>query len=166
MILPSKLPYVTLYLPDADSYYEFAVSSSQIRFALESFYQRESISAKKDTLLRGFRLDMDINLDQTIDHETMRAFWNQLYAESSQEAYLYLRKEDDIEPETGNFQVTLGSFLAKTTASNTISRHGYEMSFTGVFPAIGIGLAYIITNDDFFYLTNDGDRYIVQLNPY
>jgi len=56
--------------------------------------------------------------------------------------------------------------LARTTVSNTIARHGYEMSFTGVFPDIGIGLAYIITNDEFLYLTNDGDRYIVQLNPY
>lgn len=166
MIVPSTLPYVTLYLPEADEYYEFGVSSSQIRFTMDAFYEREAISAKRSSSFKGFRLDMGIQLEQTDNHDLMREFWNNLYEESSNEIQLYLRRESTIEDRTPAFDVIIDSFVAKTNIRNTIARHGYDLSFSGIFPDIGIGLAYVITNTEFLYLTNDNEKYIVQLNPY
>lgn len=166
MIFPKDLPYVTLYLPTRNEYFQLSVSGAQTTFTSELFYSREAISAKKDVKISGLRIDMSLSFEQTLQHETIRRFWNGLYAESSQTVYLYFEQESDIDSNTDYIELVLSDFLASMRYSNQIGRHGYTMSFTGILREFGIQISYIIFGDGSFVIDGAGNRYVFKLNPF
>lgn len=166
MIFPKKLEYVTFYLPEAQTYYELAVSSSQLRFNVEPFYSREAISAKKSFSIRGIRFNLEINFDQTRQHQSIVNLWNDIYAEPDNKINLYLRKQDEITAATDYFEVLTGDFTASTSYRNTINRGGYNMSFTSVITDFGIGLVYLVDVDEVVILNNDSEKMLVNLVNY
>jgi hypothetical protein len=163
MIFPKQLPYVTFYIPDAEQYYQLGVSGCEFKFTFEPYYTREAISAKRDTKMRGMRFDMDFTFAQTQDHSTMRSLWNNIYALPNSEIRMYLMEIDLIDAYADYFSVITRDFVANHTYSNTIGRHGYNMSFTSALPDLGIGVAYLINEDGVFVLTNEGERIYVDL---
>jgi len=165
MIFPAKLPYVTMYVPDADTYYELPVFASSLNFALESFYQREAISGMRDYKPRGVRFDMSLSFDQTQNHDTLREFFNQLVAIQDEPVRMYFTSQSNINSTTDYFDVLNSDFAASLKYDNQIRKHGYNLNFTGRNVDIGLGLFYILMNDGDFVLNNEGQRLIVQINP-
>ena len=165
MIFPRMLPYVTMYVPDTDQYYELPVFASRLNFALESFYQREAVSGKRDYKPRGVRFDMSLSFDQTQNHDTLREFFNQLVTVQDGKIQLYFTQRSNIESTTDYFEVLNSDFAASLNYENQIRKHGYNLNFTGRNYDIGIGLFYIIMNDGDFVLNNEGQRLLVQINP-
>ena len=165
MIFPKTLPYVTMYVPDADTYYELPVFASSLNFALESFYQREAISGMRDYKPRGVRFDMSLSFDQTQNHDTLREFFNQLVTIQDEPVRMYFTAQSNIESTTDYFDVLNSDFAASLKYDNQIRKHGYNLNFTGRNYDIGIGLFYILMNDGDFVLNNEGQRLIVQINP-
>ena len=165
MIFPKTLPYVTMYVPDTDQYYELPVFASRLNFALESFYQREAISGSKDYKPRGVRFDMSLSFDQTQNHDTLREFFNQLVTVQDSPVHMYFQKQEDIINSTDYLEVLNSDFAASLKYENQIRKHGYNLNFTGRNYDIGIGLFYIIMNDGDFVLNNEGQRLLVQINP-
>lgn len=163
MIFPKQLSYVTFEIPEAERFYELTVSGAQFGFTFEPFYSREAISAKKKTSFRGMRLDMSFSFNQTQDHDIIRQFWGDVYALPNSEIRMYLKKQDDIDIYQDFFRVVTTDFIANHTYSNTIARHGYEMSFTSILTEIGIGLDFLINEDGVFVLNNDGQKIYVDL---
>jgi hypothetical protein len=164
MIFPAKLPYVTMYVPDTDQYYELPVFASRLNFALESFYQREAISGSKDYKPRGVRFDMSLSFDQTQNHDTLREFFNQLVTVQDSPVHMYFQKQEDIINSTDYLEVLNSDFAASLKYENQIRKHGYNLEFTGRFSDLGIGLFYILTNDGGFVLNNEGQRLVVTIN--
>lgn len=164
MLFPRVLPYVTMYVPDADQYYELAVNSSRLNFALESFYQREAVSGKRDYKPRGVRLDMGLSFDQTQNHDGLRGFFNEIVGVQDTAIRLYLKRQDEIDSTTDYLDVLNSDFAASLKYDNQIRRHGYNLSFTGRFADIGIGFFYLITNDGDFVVNNAGQRLVVTIN--
>lgn len=166
MIFPDTIPAITMYLQGTDTYYEFPLSGGTTNLTTEYHYSRESISGKKDVKLSGFRIDIDVTINQTLNHAEIRQFWGDLYAESSGVARLYLNAKDSIDNTDNYFDVLVGDFVSRTSYTNTINRHSYDLSFTGQLREVTIATAFVITNDGFYYITNEGDRYIFELDLY
>lgn len=166
MIFPKQLTHVTFYIPDNGEYYELAISGGELRFSAEPFYSRDAISAKKQYLLRGLRIDMDLSFQQSLNHDTIRALWNAIYLYPNGEMQMYLRPQEDVDIYTDYFVVLATDFAANHTYSNTIGRHGYNMRFSTVLPDIGIGLAYLVNTDEVFVLNNDSEKIFVDLVNY
>ena len=165
MIFPRTLPFVTMYVPDADEYYELPVYASRLNFALESFYQREAISGMRDYKPRGVRFDMSLSFDQTQNHDTLREFFNQSVTIQDEPVRMYFTSQSNINSTTDYFDVLNSDFAASLKYDNQIRKHGYNLNFTGRNADIGIGLFYILMNDGDFVLNNEGQRLIVQINP-
>lgn len=168
MIFPAKLEAVTFYLPVRNKYYSFIVFASSVKYAMETFYQREAISGKKTTGIRGFRFAMDMTFDQSSQHEKMADFWNDLYQEYAGNGdiiRMYLMDEDAVNSQSDYLEVTIEAFMANFGYRNTVRNHGYSLSFTGSFPQIGIGLVFLLDNADIFVFDNSGQRILVELNP-
>ena len=165
MIFPRTLPYVTMYVPDVDTYYELPVFASRLNFALESFYQREAISGMRDYKPRGVRFDMSLSFDQTQNHDTLREFFNQLVTIQDEPVRMYFTAQSNINSTTDYFDVLNSDFAASLKYDNQIRKHGYNLNFTGRNVDIGLGLFYILMNDGDFVLNNEGQRLIVQINP-
>jgi len=165
MIFPAKLPYVTMYVPDADQYYELPVFASRLNFALESFYQREAISGSKDYKPRGVRFDMSLSFDQTQNHDTLREFFNQLVTLQDDPIRVYFMREQEIDEDADYFNMLNNDFAASLKYENQIRKHGYNLSFTSRNYDLGIGVFYIITNSEDFVFNNAGRRLLVQINP-
>lgn len=168
MIFPQKLEKVNFYLPVRDGYHELTVSGVTTGFSMETFYQREAISGKKQTGIRGFRFSMDMTFDQFVDHEAMAEFWNELYQEyinGGDIIRLYLTPRSEITPQADYIEVTTSAMMANFDYTSTVRRHGYNMSFTGSFVDIGIGLVFLLDNAQIFIFDNSGNRILVALNP-
>lgn len=166
MIFPKRLQYVTVYLPEAEQYYELEVSSSRIEFVIEPFYNRQAISAKKDFSIRGVRMNFELSFEQTRQHNVIRDMWNDLYSESQGLIRMYLRSQSDIDVSTDYFEVLVADFVSSTSYRNTISRTGYTMNMTSVITDFGIGLVYLVDNDEVIILNNDSDKMLVNLVNY
>lgn len=165
MIFPKTLPKVTMYVPDSEQYYELGVFASRLNFSLESFYQREAISGSRDYKPRGVRFDMSLSFDQTQNHDTLREFFNELVTIQDGHIRMYFSSQEDIVDTTDYLSLLNSDFAASLKYDNQIRKHGYNLSFTGRFPELGIGLFYVITNDEFFVLNNAGQKLVVQINP-
>lgn len=168
MIFPAKLEVVTFYLPERNKYYSLNVFASSMKYSMETFYQRDAISGKRMTAIRGFRFDMDMSFEQSSQHELMTDFWNDLYQESlanGDTIRMYLMHEDVITPQTDYVEVTIEAFMANFGYKNTVRSHGYTMSFTSIFTQVGIGLVFLLDNNDIFIFDNSGQRILVELNP-
>lgn len=169
MIFPANLGVVTFYLEGLDEYHELIVSSSQMGFAFETFYNRETISAKKRIKFNGVRYSMSLTYEQTRQHDAVRSFYDRLYVESADEyarVRLYLTSQASIGEQTDYLDVLLGSMDAFLGYRNQVRRHYYTMAFDGQFPEVGLGLAYVIDNDGNFVFNNEGRRISTQLNPF
>lgn len=165
MIFPKTLPKVTMYVPDSEQYYELGVFASRLNFSLESFYQREAISGSKDYKPRGVRFDMSLSFDQTQNHDTLREFFNELVTIQDGHIRMYFSSQEEIIDTTDYLSLLNSDFAASLKYDNQIRKHGYNLSFTGRFSELGIGLFYVITNDEFFVLNNAGQKLVVQINP-
>jgi len=164
MIFPNVLPFVTFYGEDTETYYELPVANAAMRFQVENYYDREAISAKKDFRIRGIRFAVDLAFDQTMDHDVMRDLVNAMQVNSTMS--FYMQKEIDIDQTTDFVQIISTSFASDLNYNNQIRQHNYRMSFTGTISDFGIGLYYVIDNDGFFVLTNDGSRIIADATVY
>lgn len=168
MIFPAKLEAVTFYLPVRNKYYSFIVFASSMKYAMETFYQREAISGKKTTGIRGYRFAMDMTFEQSSQHQEMAEFWDELYQEyinGGDVIRMYLMDEDAVNSQSDYVEVTIEAFMANRRYGNTIRNHGYSLSFTGSFTQIGIGLVFLLDNNDIFIFDNSGQRILVELNP-
>jgi len=154
-----------MYVPDADQYYELAVNSSRLNFTLESFYQREAVSGKRDYKPRGVRFDMSLSFDQTQNHDTLREFFNELVGLQDDPIRVYFMRQQEIEDGSDYFNMLNNDFAASLNYENQIRKHGYNLSFTSRNYDLGIGVFYIITNSEDFVFNNAGRRLLVQINP-
>lgn len=160
MIFPNNLPAITMYLDGTGLYYELPVNASKTEVSAEFYYNREAISAKKDVKMSGLRIDIEASISQAISHEEIRAFFGDLYSEPSGKARLYLKAKDGIDNTDNYFDVLVTDLVANTSYRNTINRQSYDFKFTGVTRDASIITGFVITNDGFYYLTNEGDRYV------
>ena len=168
MIFPQKLEKVNFYLPELNAYHELTVFAASTGLSMETFYQREAISGKKTTGIRGFRFNMDMTFDQLVDHDAMTDFLNDLYQEytsGGDTIRMYLKPRAEIAPQTDYVDVTVADAMANFDYNNTIRKHGYKLSFTGTFVDIGIGLVFLLDNAQIFIFDNSGNRILVALNP-
>lgn len=166
MIFPKKLEYITFYLPESETYYELAVSSSQLQFNMEPFYNREAISAKKSFSIRGVRMNLEVAFEQTRQHQMVVDLWNDIYSEPNSIIQVYLKRQEDILPTTDYFDVLISDFVASTNYRNTIGRTGYTMNFTSVITDFGIGLVYLVDVDEVIILNNNSEKMLVNLVNY
>ncbi len=169
MIFPANLSVVTFYLEGLDEYHELDVASSEMAFNFETFYLREAISAKKRVKFSGVRYSMSLTYEQTRQHEQVRSFYGRLLDETADgyaRVRLYLQDEASIVFDTDYIDVSLGSVNSFLEYRNKIRRHYYTMSFDGQFPQVGLGLAYVVSNDGNFVFNNEGRRIFAQLNPF
>lgn len=166
MIFPKQLTHVTFYIPDNDQYYQLAVSGAEIKFSVDQFYSRQAISAKKQFLMRGLRLDIDLSFQSTLNHDVIRGLWNAVYLYPTGDIRMYLRAEDDIDVYTDYFVILATDFVANYAYSNTIARHGYNMRFSTILPEIGVGLAYLVNTDEVFVINNESEKIFVDLVNY
>lgn len=168
MIFPASLPVVTFYLPELDEYHEITISGAQTSFQAESFYQRDAISAKKSTKLRGLRFSVDMSFEQSTQHDTIRDFWNSIYDEiqaGGDEIHLYLKAQSSIAGDDDYFELIPNDFLANLAYRNTIGRHGYDFSFTGkiTVPEItAVDVIFVIVQNGDFVINLAGDNIIVE----
>jgi hypothetical protein len=168
MIFPASLPVVTFYFPEQDTYYELTISGAQTTFQAESFYQRESISAQKQTKFRGLRFSLSMSFSQSNQHSLMRDFWNAVYDEIQQggdEIHVYLKAQSSIADDDDYFELVPNDFLANLAYRNTIGRHGYDLSFTGkiTVPEItGVDVIFVIVDNGDFVINDAGEFIIVE----
>lgn len=159
MTFPRTLPIVTIEVPDSGTFYELPVYASRMSFGLESFYQREAISAKKDYAPRDLRFNMSLSFDQTQNHDTLRDLFNELVEVQDGAIRMHFSTQDEI---SDNYiEVINEGFAAAMNYENQIRKHNYNLNFTAVF-AGGL-FAFVIDNDGFFVLDNSGNRIKVQL---
>lgn len=78
---------------------------------------------------------------------------------------MYFSSQEEIIDTTDYLSLLNSDFAASLKYDNQIRKHGYNLSFTGRFSELGIGLFYVITNDEFFVLNNAGQKLVVQINP-
>ena len=169
MIFPANLNVVTFYLEGLDEYHELDVSSSQMGFSFETFYNKEAISSKKRVKFSGVRYSMTLTYEQTKQHDKIREFYGKLLSETTNgypRVRLYFVRESSIVFDTDYIDVSLGDLTSFMNYRNQVRRHYYTMSFDGQFPEVGLGLAYVVTNDGNFLFNNEGRRILVLLNPF
>lgn len=169
MIFPSDLPLVTFYLEGLDEYHEVGVFASSMEFKFEPYYLKEAVSASKKVKFRGVRFDMRLSLDQTRSHGDLKAFYESAMkecVEGNGRIRLYLVKESVIEAQTDYLQVVVENLESVFSVKNHVGRQSYQMSFSGLFSEMGIGLAYVIDNDGFFVFNNEGRRMVVQFDQF
>lgn len=169
MIFPANLSLVTFYLEGLDEYHQLDVSSSQMSFNFETFYLRETIGAKKRVKFSGVRYSMTLTYEQTRQHDKVREFYARLLEETADgypRVRLYFIEESSIVFDTDYIDVSLGDLNSFLGYRNQIRSHYYTMSFDGQFPEVGLGLAYVVTNDGNFLFNNEGRRILVLLNPF
>lgn len=162
MIFPNLLPKVTFYNPVTGNYHELEVSNAGMRFQMEQYFDRESISARKHVKTRGLRFAVDLTFNQTLSHDAMRDLLNEIMVYPSMR--LYLSAQSDIDANTDSLDILSTSFSADLNYRNQVRNHGYSLSFSGSIVDSKVGVFFVVDNLGVFILTNDGSRIVVDAN--
>lgn len=156
-------------MPNLDVYHEINVFAANMSFGLEKYFDREAISARRVSRVRGFRFSCSMNFEQTTQHPTFVDLYDDMYeeiiVEGGQYIDLYLTDQASVGGGVSPVRIVADDWFIRNTFSATIGRFGYNFSFTGHLSEADIQLGeimFVVDNNGDFVITSGNDFVIIE----